>query len=286
MQIVRIFGGLGNQMFQFVFSKYLELDNPDIKIDISDYRIHKHHNGFELNSLFNISFSEASKEELKRVSINHNSAVLRLAKKKGIIFQKQSEITEEKNHCFFMNRAKLEKDYYFNGYWQNANYVKEVSENTKEIFPWRYELSGKNKNLIDSLEEYETVSIHIRCGDYIGNPSLGGICNQQYYTSAIRYCIDNIPNIHFAVFSDDISWVKTHLTLREKCTYIDWNTGSNSFQDMILMSKCKHNIIANSSFGWWGAWLNNNADKTVISPNRFFQSSECTDIYPDEWIRL
>lgn len=136
--------------------------------------------------------------------------------------------------------------------------------------------------------ETNSVSIHIRRGDYLSeiNQGLyGGICTEMYYAKAITYICNKIDQPSFFVFSNEIDWVKNNVDIPNP-TYIDFNNGADSWQDMFLMSQCKHNIIANSSFSWWGAWLNRNTNKIVITPSRFINLEEDSDIIPDAWIRI
>ena len=133
-----------------------------------------------------------------------------------------------------------------------------------------------------------SISIHIRRGDYLHpkfNHLYGNICTIEYYKEAITILQQKYANLHFYIFSDDISWVKENLPIVPS-TYIDWNKKEDSWQDMYLMSQCKHNIIANSSFSWWGAWLNNNPNKTVICPSRFMNLNQQSDIVPEDWIQI
>ena len=138
------------------------------------------------------------------------------------------------------------------------------------------------------MEEVDSVSLHIRRGDYLlpeNRELFGGICTLDYYRRAIDYILDKVKNPFFFIFSNDIVWVKENMNISNSL-FITWNSGKDSWQDMFLMSKCKHNIIANSTFSWWGAWLNKNPQKIVISPSRFFNVSNNSDIVPDTWTSI
>ena len=130
--------------------------------------------------------------------------------------------------------------------------------------------------------------LHIRRGDYLQPKhwaTTGSVCQLPYYQNAIAEMSRRVASPSYYIFSDDIAWVKENLPL-QNAVYIDWNTDEDSWQDMMLMSHCKHHIICNSTFSWWGAWLNPNMDKTVIVPSRWFQHSEAPDIYPTGWIKV
>lgn len=133
-----------------------------------------------------------------------------------------------------------------------------------------------------------TVSIHIRRGDYLSqqfSAGFGNCCPLAYYREAIHYMKTYLDDITFVLFSDDMDWVKMNLPL-DNAIYVDHNHGVDSWQDMYLMSMCQHNIIANSTFSWWGAWLNDNTDKIVIAPKRWWSSIENDDVVPESWIRM
>ena len=143
--------------------------------------------------------------------------------------------------------------------------------------------------MLDILDKDENaVSLHIRRGDYLQPKhwaTTGSVCQLSYYQNAIAEMSKRVTSPSYYIFSDDIVWVKENLPL-QNAVYIDWNTGEDSWQDMMLMSHCKHHIICNSTFSWWGAWLNPGINKTVIVPNRWFQHSETPDIYPTGWIKV
>lgn len=145
--------------------------------------------------------------------------------------------------------------------------------------------------MIDIIKSCNAVSLHIRRGDYISNATtntIHGTCNLDYYKRAVEYIKKNSVSPIFFIFSDDIDWVKDNLHLNEKHYYIDWNNADTNYEDMRLMSLCKHNVIANSSFSWWGAWLNNNPKKIVIAPQKWFNDSKLNtfDVIPEKRIKI
>lgn len=149
--------------------------------------------------------------------------------------------------------------------------------------------SEKTQNTAKLIQRKNSISIHIRRGDYL-NPAnssvFGNICTLSYYQKSIKWFNDSFQDISFFVFSDDITWVKENLQFPSEVYYIDWNSGNNSWEDMCLMSLCKHNIVANSTFSWWGAWLNSNPEKLVLCPPKYTNSDNGIDLFPKTWIRI
>lgn len=285
MIIVRVYGGLGNQMFQYAFYKALLKQNENVYLDISDYDIHNHHNGFELEKIFDIKFNNASKSQIKKVSIDKKKYIYRIIKKIfNIDIVKSSEYIEM-NNISNVRLQRMPDNIYFNGFWQDKVYIEYIYNEILEEFKFKQVLDGKNKDLLTKLEGYETVSVHIRRGDYLNNKSLGEICDKDYYKRAIQFIESKIDNPVFVFFSDDMNWVKDNFKLGYKCIYVDWNKKENSYKDMQLMSLCKHNIIANSTFSWWAAFLNKNKNKIVIGPQKWCNEFENNNLLLDGWIK-
>ncbi len=153
-------------------------------------------------------------------------------------------------------------------------------------------MDNKNLEIENLIKSVNSVSLHIRRTDFKNTKSntTHGICSLEYYGEAVKFISNKLVDPHFFVFSDDINWAKENLNLPYKLTFISGNSGDKSYIDMQLMSVCKHNIIANSSFSWWGAWLNSNMNKIVIAPRMWFFNKELNiqtnDLIPDEWIRM
>lgn len=189
----------------------------------------------------------------------------------------------------YTNIFSTHKKNFFLGYWQTEKYFCHIEKEIQATFEFKRELlSPETARFLRRIIETNSVSIHIRRGDYLSeiNQGLyGGICTEMYYAKAITYICNKIDQPSFFVFSNEIDWVKNNVDIPNP-TYIDFNNGADSWQDMFLMSQCKHNIIANSSFSWWGAWLNRNTNKIVITPSRFINLEEDSDIIPDTWIRI
>lgn len=281
MKIVQILGGLGNQMFQYAFYKALKTQsNEEVKIDISEFEGYELHNGFELDRIFNIDENIiATKEEINQFKDNY--LLFKYRKKIGLL--KKSHLMEEKNF-FYDENLFNKKNGYFQGYWQSYKYFEKIKKKLLKDFKFEVELNEKNKKILKKIKNFNSCSIHVRRGDYLNHPSFGGICEKEYYLKSIKKIKEIYPSIQFFIFSNDIKWCKENLKLNE-AHYIDWNIGKESYLDMYLMSQCKNNIIANSSFSWWGAWLNNNTDKCVIAPKKWVNKRIDYSLVPQDWLR-
>lgn len=282
MKIVRFLGGLGNQMFQYAFYKSLEHKNIRAYVDLSHFENYNRHNGYELSRIFGIQIRQAPKLFLELFKPEQKKWVYRKARR---ILGLRKSYQEEKREFSYDPNVYSKGNNYLWGYWQNETYFLNIRENLLNDFNFPNLENKKNKNTLNTIINNASISVHVRRGDYLKDHNLGEICTSEYYRLAIAYIKKKVENPKFFIFSDDISWCRNHLFKDEDVTFIDWNTGSNSYIDMYLMSNCKHNIIANSSFSWWGAWLNNNPSKIVISPSIWIKNSELT-LSLKEWIKL
>lgn len=256
-------GGLGNQIFQYGFYSYIRKSNPNIKYVFDDGNSH---NGFELDKWFNVDVNKASC--FARLLF----LVLRFLRDKGL-----------KNFIKMEEQYPKENGLFLSGYWQNKQYFNKGFISFKEL-----PLSDKNAEVISLMEDSDSVAIHVRRGDYLRPPYdkiYGGICTIEYYKKAISIIEQHFENPCYFVFSDDIEWVKDNLNIRN-AYYIDWNIGNNSVYDMLLMSRVKANIIANSTFSFWGAFLNKSNVLTVCPKRWFFSTFKDPDIIPDNWIKI
>jgi len=180
---------------------------------------------------------------------------------------------------------------YLVGYWQSDKYFWGYEEVIRSDFSFSRELSESNLAVLSSIESCNSVSLHVRRGDYISNPKASayhGICGLDYYARAIEYVCSRESDPIFYVFSDDLIWCRENLEFEGQVIFVEGNVGGQSFVDMQLMSNCKHNILANSSFSWWAAWLNKNGGKCVVAPDIWNASrgSVSDDLMPFSWVRL
>ena len=179
-------------------------------------------------------------------------------------------------------------DRYYEGYWQNWEYFIEAQTEVRSTFTFKKELVGRNAKVIREIQYAKMpVSLHIRRGDYLHHKLFVGLCDLNYYKKAIDYVLNNYDTPQFYLFSNDIEWCKTYiLPLVQGYPFIlvDWNSGVESYIDMQLMSCCRINIIANSSFSWWAAWLNDSSEKIVIAPKLWAHSPYGKEIQLKSWL--
>jgi hypothetical protein len=238
-------------------------------------------------SKFNICTTHATLKEVKKF---HKSKYI------DFIFRKldqnnikvSNKIFEKKPFYFDEKMLSLTTGY-LDGYWQSYKYFDDIREVLLNEFTLVNEMNLENKLICKKITELNSISIHIRRGDYVKekkNMTIYNVFGLEYYHQAIEFISKKISNPYFFVFSDDLDWAKKNLQLTN-VTYVDVNLTQNPENDLILMSKCKHNIIANSTFSWWGAWLNQNSEKIIIAPRKWMSTVESLDdLYPDDWIRL
>ncbi|AOC95288.1 Glycosyl transferase family 11 [Flavobacterium anhuiense] len=289
MDVIVIFNGLGNQMSQYAF--YLQKK----KINPSTYLISfcKDHNGLEINSIFNITWKNTlinkSLYFLFRILIADRFKLITVPLKKLLTQMGCSVINEDYDYNFNSEYLKPSKGitFYFGG-WHNEKYFIDSKDEILDSFSFSKDVDEITTSLVQEMANYESVSIHVRRGDYLNAANInlfGKVCTKEYFEKAIDLMNEKVKTPHYYIFSNDIGWVKENFNL-ERVTYVTHNSGINSWRDMFLMSSCKHNIIANSSFSWWGAWLNKNNNNTVLSPTKFLNSDKVSDIYPANWTKI
>ena len=245
--VVRILGGLGNQMFQYACAKTFASNKNAVLILDTTYYNHTYRNmtyrKYQL-STFSLDADILSEDILSQLPEELN------------IYEE--DLWYKYEECLF----EMETPCYLVGYWQSWKYFQSMRQNLCEDFYFSEQfLSSDIKNLAIELSQKQSVGIHVRRTDYAYHPH--GILPIHYYQNAIRYINQQINCPVFYVFSDDPDWVEDNFDIRKSFLVIKGNT---DIEDMYLMSQCKHNIIANSTFSWWAAWLNSNPDKIVIVP--------------------
>jgi hypothetical protein len=285
--IVKINGGLGNQMFEYMFYKRIQTKFSDAKIDNSIYIRMKQHNGYELDKVFGLTPPIATETEIRRFKADDWKLHRKIQYK--VVGFPDSMVNESK---VLICNSDLKDNAYYTGYWINRRYFMTDENSIRNIFGFKNKMSERNDEIVKAIQNSTSVSIHIRRGDYVGNKSCGGICNKDYYDRAIKIIENRVYNPHYYLFSDDPEWVRDNFKL-EQMTIVDWNKEGESYWDMYLMSRCKHNIIPNSTFSWWGAFLNPNNEKIVVGPRYWTRkqlensSEETADaIMLENWYRI
>jgi len=288
MIITKLKGGLGNQLFQYAFGSVLsKLNNTELKLDIEGYNVPQRKETRRVYSLsnFNIKAEIASHYEIKRFKYPFGiiSKIWRLFKAKVL-----------RVHCVGYNPKALawRGNLYIDGFWQSEKYFVSFERDIRSELTLKSPMSAFANTFKDSiLNEKNSISIHIRRGDLILNmysDPHAGICTPEYYSKAFDYIKSQIKTdgrVFF--FSDDIEWVKDNIKTSFPASYVSCPEITD-YEELVLMSLCKHNIIANSSFSWWGAWLNENKKKIIIAPSRWVTKGEddYVDITPPSWIRI
>ena len=248
MIITKISGGLGNQMFQYAAGRAVSLrENTSLKLDISGYSDDKFGRHYSLD-VFNIKVTLATPLD-----------------------------------CLISRLFKT----YLDGYWQSEKYFIEYSDQIRQDFKLKPRPDKNVTEYLKKIKKTNSVAIHVRRGDYVSIARIGqsvGICGVKYYQRAIRLITKKVKDPTFFVFSeaDGLDWAKQNLKFESPCVLVK---SSKDYEDLRLMSACQHNIVANSSFSWWGAWLNENPKKIVVAPDPWFDRKK-TNIVPENWAKL
>jgi len=291
MDIVLLFNGLGNQMSQYAF--YLAKKQRDHRTRCIHYPdpLTCQHNGYELDRIFGIQ-PDGWKGGLwgRLLDAYLWSQVCDSRKRHWLrVIMKRLHISYQLESSYGVDNAQIEttKDgvRYLWGGWHCEDKFKEVETKIRQLYRFdENRLNVDGLSILDKIKQTESVSIHVRRGDFLTD-GFGGICTPKYYQKAIAYIKSKVNDPHFFVFSDDLAWCRENLN-EDHIEFVDIHHGKDSWKDMLLMSKCKHNLNSNSTFAWWGAWLNTNPHKVVIVPNRFGQNPVSAAIYPDSWIKI
>lgn len=270
MIIINLTGGLGNQMFQYAFGRYLSLKTKTkLKYHFTNALLNIQRS-FELD-VFNISSREVTSVDLNKFGVIQNRIINRLLylldERYGIQFNSHI-VTHKYPYNYVLKYKNIGNESYVQGYWADERFFNSIESTLRKDFTLKKELDKNNQNILKQIQKHVSVSVHVRRTDYITNKTnMLKFIGLEYYVNSIRKLKKIVPNPVFYVFSDDIAWCKKNLNvLSNNINYIDHNTGKNSYKDLILMSACKHNIIANSTFSWWGGWLNMNKNKIIIKP--------------------
>lgn len=278
MLIVRAMGGLGNQLQQYALYRKLEQIGKDVRLDVSWFRNAAFQatmaagRELELDYLNPLPYKVATEEEIRVVLGRLWEEPEGMGSKIRRKLQPAASPSFEESGLYHEQIFDMERKYLV-GYWACEKYYADIMDLLRAdiTFPRSGDetLQKKNDEISLQMEEDMSVSVHIRRGDYLDDVNralFGGICTEAYYATAIGYIRERFPDARFYLFSDDIPYVQEHYR-GEEYRIIDWNHGRNSFYDMMLMSRCKHNICANSTFSFWGARLNPHKDKMMIRPS-------------------
>lgn len=292
-------GGLGNQMYQYATAKHLSIiNNTELKIDASSFRklTSNNEHTFQLTS-FNISAKQASRPEIWKIIQPTNS----LARAAGNLFgrsplkAKTSAIFKELNGSDFKpDVLELKSDRYLVGYFNSYKYFDPIRDVLAKEYTPREGLSPQGREMLKLIDSTNSVSIHIRRGDYVDTPDIykciDGIITDRFYRNAVDFIASKMESPHFFVFSNDMAWVKENFRIPHQISFVDFNSAQRGFEDLWLMSRCKHNINAGgSTFSWWAAYLNPNTNKIVVRTEQVSNDSKYNypeDYFPQGWVAV
>lgn len=272
-KIIKFKGGLGNQMFQYAYGKAIEHYTGETVLFDNFW--------FEICKSFKNCTAREYEMDKFAAKINYST-------------REQSEICsanikyDKSRKNYNKNLMYLNENVMYEGYFQGEELIKEIRQDLIEDFRLKEELDEANKQILEQIKSTNSVSLHVRRGDYLKYEEAHGLCSLEYYKKAIEYIIKKFPDVHFFMFSDDIDWVVENLKISYPYTIVDINKDKSAVFDLELMKNCKHNILANSSFSWWGAWLNENSDKIVIAPKKWFADKKIADkhIIPKNFLKF
>jgi len=298
MIISSLNGGLGNQMFQYAAARRLaEKHSTPLKLDI---------NWFETQALrhyrlryFNIWENLATSNEILNLVNNttfYEKLFTPIRSKFGFTqsldgFRRNEGTFKEKYFHFDPKFMDAPNNIYVEGFWQSEKYFLEIASTIRQEFTLKYPQSLIFHQILELISNTCSISIHIRRGDYVNNSEANlfhGVCSLDYYRYAVKYISEHVKDPHFFVFSDDFDWFNENLNINAPMNLVSKNKSLRDYEELNLMSQCKHHIIANSSFSWWGAWLNSKVDKIVVAPKEWFRDTakDTEDLIPSTWIRL
>lgn len=279
-------------MFQYAAGRALALrKGVALRLEVGEFNADKSGREFELLRVFSCPAEIACPADIDQLlGWQSPSPVRRIMRRPGFSALRREAYVVEPHFHYWQGINQVPEDCYLVGYWQSEKYFQDAEQAIRADLRFAQPMSSRNMQIGEEIARVNSISLHVRRGDYVCNPKVNavhGICTLDYYRAAVCYMAERIENPHFFVFSDDMDWVRNELRLDFPCQYVEHNKGSESYNDMRLMSLCRHHIIANSSFGWWGAWLNPQPEKIVVAPQKWFVNDYITtDLYPHGWIKL
>ena len=289
MIVVRLSGGLGNQLFQYAAGRALSARvDSDLVLDLSWFG-ERHwqttRRSYEL-SHYPIRARVLGPGELERRILYTHPLLKRLPWPVG---WRPLRLVRQSHSGFDSSFGDLPDDVFLDGYWQSSRFFGSVSADVRREATTDVPVTAEDAEVNAAIATSESVCIHVRRGDYVtlrGAARTHGALSPAYYQRAIARVIEAVPSPHFFVFSDDPEWTRENIRVDAPVRYVTHNTPAAAHRDLRLMSACRHQIVANSSLSWWSAWLNSNPAKIVIAPEPWFRRDDLTDLVPDQWVRV
>lgn len=266
MVISQLLSGLGNQLFQYAIGRRIAFEHKvPLKLDLTWFENHK----------------------LPEYNLHRFNIIENIATPAEISYVKNQFYLKEKSFVYNPHFLMVPPDVYVDGYWQNEQYFKDIEGIIRKEFNIKIGPSVKNIAIAMKINSCESVSLHIRRGDYLSSP-VHHICTLDYYHSAVRFITAKVHEPHFFIFSDDWQWAQENLKIDYPMTFIRHNDEKHCYEDIRLISLCRHHIIANSTFSWWGAWLSNSPKKIVCAPQKWFNEGFHSNhnIIPNSWHQI
>ncbi len=291
MIVTRLMGGLGNQMFQYAAGRRLaNTHKTTLSMDLSWFDNTNQVDTPRFYELDCFNVAEDFIDPADYLLIENTSGIKQKIRAYTKDLNKPKlKLYAEKFYQFDKTVLDLPDNTVLEGYWQTEKYFADIRDVLLKDFGFNNQPSSKNKQLLDKIKKTESVSIHVRRGDYVTNKNANafhGTKEQAYYDAALEPILKhaNLPSLF--VFSDEPEWCKKNLKFDMPTTYVIGNKKGS--EDMRLMMHCKHNVIANSSFSWWASWLNQNPKKIVVAPKKWFNDSSINtkDVIPESWIKI
>lgn len=285
--IVSLRGGLGNQMFQYAAGRGVAYRNQtQLKLDVSalerdaarSYRLHH----------FNIAESFATRAEIPCCAKRNLWGHISRRVERCLLPAYKRSVFAERFFLFDPDILRVRGRVCLVGYWQSEKYFKDIEQTIRQDFTFRRAPDSENQKLARMIANTNSVSLHVRRGDYVSNPRFSRrycACSLEYYRIAAAEVAEKVNDPHLFVFSDDTDWARANLRLQHPATFVAHNGADKDYEDLRLMSLCRHHIMANSSFSWWGAWLCAHPEKIVMAPKSWFKDPGRTtrDLIPDSW---
>ena len=280
MIIIKIKGGLGNQLFQYAVGRALALHHRlPLKLDLTIFKTYKLHR--YLLDQFAIQAEIATEDEIIKLK-GRNNVLFSALRKAGLV--KRKSYLKEKRSSYFDASVFKNDDVYLDGYWQNELYFSDIREELLRDLISISSMSDLGVVYMEGIKKSNSVSLHVRRGNYLNLKNFN-VLDIDYYMKAVEYIRKNVEKPTFYIFSDDLEWCKNSLGFLDNCIFVD--STKTEIDDLKLMSFCKHNIIANSSFSWWGAWLNQNCKKTVIAPKGWLLNDPgSSNVILSDWVKM
>ena len=288
--VIKLVGGLGNQMFQYAAARAVAIKlGANLKFDMSWF-------GTDPNRQFALlpfNFSVQSLSNVPSSVLTRRISAPLVRRLRGVLGLTKGHTSVFEEHSFHYD-SKIEHvsaPVFLEGYFQSEKYFYSVREQIAQDFVLRSSPSSSALKILNAINQYDAICLHIRRGDYISNKaanSYHGVCSLDYYKAGLDVVVKGLDDPHCFVFSDDMPWVRDNFKTDIPKTFVDIHSVNEAHEDLRLMAACKRFIIANSSFSWWGAWLGLRDDKIVVAPRNWFKSDKnrTTDLIPENWVQL